>query len=682
MTEQGLTHEVPLPGSVFWEIVEHPKNLELLEGDANVRRLSPKQLREMQSQLWLYQHALNVYRQAQIDQLMYQIASMRQGMKALTPEARSEAQETIDAIKARIDQKRAKIVKVKRPRSPIAVRNAAEAREAQSVLHRLKARAEEHRQALENETINKRLQDEMQSEIAYYGRQIVDRWTALGYREEVTRKGKTKLRRVKIAKAHFTEDNIQFKILVSTLSLLGSTRHHLPYNVRGWDLVRTETLRELEAACECPVTSPHTGDSEQGFELGIWVIVHRVGMRDGLFDYIELNTVLAKYNQALRKQFAVPVGVKAGRIIEYLPLTTTPHVMFNGITGSGKTNVARVMLTTWCRFYSPDEIKFVLIDLKRGGDLNAFADIPHTMGPIVRTIEELAALLPRLVAEMYRRGDLFSAAMVQDIEQFNASVAPEARLARIAVFVDEAGTIRDSAFGKEHRETIWRSMSLIAMQARSAGIHLVLGSQQPSKEALPTSITNNVTYTIMGRQRTTSGAMMSMGNNRLKDLPAIRGRMWLDNGFDLLLVQTPFATPQDIEQSVQIAKDYPSPRPFDLPHLDDELTPEAALDVVVPPKLSVSREQIIDLALSERDGVMNAQAIYDATKKITPRGQIMKMIKALADEGHFEYDGQIYDVVHYGKGYKIVKVETRLVSVSSNGHSAGVESALPDGIEV
>lgn len=673
MTDSGLTHEVPLPGSVFWEVVEHPRNLELLEGNENVRKLKPRELKEIQQQLQVYQHALNMYRQAKIDNYLYQIAIARQRAGQLEGNDRAEALEDIEAIKRKIEHTRERMVKVRKPKKPIELRSAAAAREAQSVVHRLQARLDEHRHAIENEMINKRLADEMQQEIGYYGRQMVDRWTSLGYREEMIHKGKKKIRRVKIAKAHFTEDNIQYKVLVSSLTLLGSTKPHLPDNTKGWDLVKPETLRELEAACECPVTSPHI-DEEQGFERGVWVIVHRVGMRDGLFDYIELGTVLSKYNYALRRHFAVPIGVKAGRIIEYLPLTSTPHMLFSGITGSGKTNIARVCLAVWAQMHSPDEIKFVLIDLKRGGDLNAFADIPHTLGPIIRTIEELADIMPRLVAEMYRRGELFSAGNVQDIEQYNGERSPEDRLARIVVLVDEAGAIRDSAFGREHRETIWRSMSLLAMQARSAGIHLMLGSQQPSKEALPSSITNNVTYTIMGRQRTTSGAMMSMGNNKLKELPAIRGRSYVDNGFDLFLIQTPYGTPQDIERSVQIAKDYPAPRAFELPGLGAE---EAA-EIIVPKKLEVTRETIIDLALSERDGVMNAEVIYVATNKITPRHRIQKMIKALADEGHFEHRGGVYDVIRYGKGWKIVTVETPTHTVSTNGHSPEVSTALPE----
>ncbi|MDP1171899.1 hypothetical protein, partial [Klebsiella pneumoniae] len=82
-------------------------------------------------------------------------------------------------------------------------------------------------------------------------------WTSLGYRQEYwDKKGKRHLHKVKIEECFFTEDEIQFKIYVSHLIVLGSTIHHLPDQVRAWDLVKAETLRELTAACERKVTSP------------------------------------------------------------------------------------------------------------------------------------------------------------------------------------------------------------------------------------------------------------------------------------------------------------------------------------------------------------------------------------------------------------------------------------------
>jgi hypothetical protein len=377
-------------------------------------------------------------------------------------------------------------------------------------------------------------------------------------------------------------------------------------------------------------------------------------MRDGLFNYVELGQLLAKYNQALRPHFAAPVGVKAGRQIEYLYLDKVPHLMVNGITGSGKTNVIRVWLATWCQFFSPDEIRFILVDLKRSGDLNHFADVPHLLHSIVKEINELEELMPRLVALMHRRMQQLSANNATDIVQYNSRVSPELRMERVVVLVDEVGSIRDLAVSAQQRDTIFRCLILMTAQARAAGIHVLVGTQQPGKEAIPSRITNNITYTLSGRQRTTSGAMQALGNNRLKDLPAIQGRMLVDNGFAYIQVQTPYATERDIRRAVEIARSYPAARPFELPSLEEASDVLETVEVAAP--AGVTRERVVELAITELGGSLSAQKIWDMTAGVTPRNTILDLIKALAEDKEVDYDGHRYEVKRAGKGYKLVRM--------------------------
>lgn len=678
MTQAPFVKEVAAPGSVFWETVRHPENVIILEGDDRARKLPKDRLLKAERQLQVVQHALNIYLRAYIDHLRKM-------------QAQIDDQAKLEKIAERIAYASERIVKTKKPNGkPYVINNPIQAREGLVLASRLRSRIEEHYKAIENEELNRKLQDEMLGEISFYANQIVERWSALGYREEYFVEGKRILRKVKIEEAHFTEDNIQFKIYVSHLTLLGSTVHHLPDKVRAWDLVKPETLRELEAACECPVTSPHT-DEEQGFEHGAWIVVHRVGMRDGLFNYVELNKVLAKYNQALRPRFAVPVGIKAGRLIEYLYLDKTPHLMFNGITGSGKTNAARVFLSVWSQFYSPDEIRFVLIDLKRSGDLNYFAKLPHLVTDIVKKMTLVEELLPRLVVLMQQRMDLFSARNVVDIEQYNKKAEPADRLPRIVVLIDECGAINDLSESVAQKDLIWRCLALLAAQARAAGIHLMLGTQQPAKDVIPTRVTNNITYTLSGRQRTTSGAMTALGNNRLKELPAIQGRMLVDNGFGLFPVQTPYATESDLAQAVAAGMNYPAPQPLVLPGDEDveqalgllsrgekHIDEETGEIIRSRPALGVNRERLLDVTLNELAGVLSAEKTYQLTDHVTPRAAIAELIKQVVEEKTVSYAGADYDVKPLGKGYRLELRKTE--KPKHGGSDLGVSSEESDGV--
>lgn len=689
MTVNPLNVEVAEPGSVFWETIQHPENVELLEGDERTRKLPADRLKTAEKKLLLLKDALNVFFTAYIEHLKTKRDKIDDKLPRLErsdPVRAEAAANAIAAIGNRInDIQRERLYPVKQQRNnPHSIRTKQEAREALSMVHRLQARIEEHYRALENERINIKLQDQMQGEINFFANQIIDRWTALGFREEWIVEGKRHLRRVQFEECHYTEDNLQFKVAVTSLTLLESTQHHLPDKVKAWDLVKPETLRELEAACECPVTSPHT-DEEQGFEKGCWVIVHRVGMRDGLFNYLDLSVVLPKYNAALRPRLALPVGVKAGRKVEYCFLDTTPHIMVTGITGAGKTNLVRAWLTVLSQFYSPDEIRFYLIDLKRSGDLNQFRDVPHLIGEIVKDIGTMEKIMPQLVALMQQRMAMLSGTNSVDILEYNRKASPENQMPQIIVVVDECGSIRDLADDKNQSDTILRCLTLLAAQARAAGIHLIIGTQQPNKDAIPSRITNNITYSVAAWQRTTSGSMATTGNNRLKKLGGIRGRMLVDTGLNTLPVQTPYTSPADIDTAVKIAKDYPAPRPLHLPGDDEETNEEAiaaaieAAEAAMPKP--VTRDQIIAFAL-EHDGIPNAQKIYEQTGGVTPRERIKDMIKQLRDDGEVTYQDTVYAVESRGKITRIYdpaenrKTAKPPANVSHGGSDDGSETVL------
>lgn len=647
-----LQTEVAAPGALFWEVVTHPDNIEILEGDERTRKLPQDRLKAAVQKAATLQAGLNLYWSAYIEHLTVQAERIKARSARMSEDEAAEAVEMLQKIDGRIAQVKDHIRPTPKVKAPYPIRTMTQAKEAQVTVWRLNARIDEHYKAVENEMINQRLQDEMAAEINFYAQQIVDRWSALGFREEYMVDGKRIVNKVHFEEAHFTEDTIQFKVYVSHLTVLGSTVHHLPNGVKAWDLVKPDTLAELEAACECPITSPHNEDG-QGFEKGCWLVVHRVGMRDGLFNYVELNKVLAKYNQGLRAHFALPVGIKAGRQVEYLYLDKVPHLMINGITGSGKTNVVRVFLAVLSQFYSPDEIRFVLIDLKRSGDLNHFAKVPHMIGGIVKDVAALEILVPQLVALMHERMKRFSDANCFDIIEYNKKALPENREPRILVLIDECGSIGDLASSAQQRDTIYRGLALISAQARASGIQLMLGTQQPSKEAIPTKITNNITYTISGRQRTTSGAMSALGNNRLKNLPAIKGRMLVDNGFGLIPVQTPFATEGDIVNAVKRAQEYTA-KDFTLPGAEDSIDIMDAVEAeVIAAMQGVTPEKIIEHAVEHNNGLLAPMKIWSWANGVTSRPKIQAMVKEIVAQGVVKWRGDLYVIKPAGRGHRV-----------------------------
>lgn len=646
-----------LPGTVFWEDVKAPENQNLLDSENKARKLKRiEEIRvwmkraEQALQLWDYRSypkRLKYYR--------YQIQKSKQ--ENAEQEKISALIEVYRQLKGKppilppVSFKKRILSHFGRSHDIPLIKSEEEAQKIRLRIEQIKKRIAEHETALKNDILYEELATEMQIEVSYFGQQIVKRWSSLANREEFYKDGKRHLKEVIIEECHYTPDEIQYKIKVSSRTLLGAVKHHLPDRVTAWNLVKPETLSELAAACERPIGSPHTDNTPETFENGAWVVIYREGLTDGLFDFVDYERVVTKYDADKRTRFPIPLGVKRGRIVQWLYLSEHPHLMCNGIPGSGKTNEIRVVLTTLCQYHSPDEIRFFIVDLKRGGDFREYAEAPHLAAPIIKKIEELVEIVPRLVALMQWRMDAMFELNVRDIDEYNSLFEEkEKRMPRVVVVIDECNSIDNLSNGKAQRDPIWRGLTLIATQARAAGIHLLLGTQQSFSDSIPKSVRDNITFVLSGRQRTLAGSLATFGKGVAKNLPNIRGRMWCDDGGALFQLQTPFVSKERVFESVKVAQAYGEHPPLLLPEAD------SFSDILQTPVFTY--EDVAKIAIEEFEGAMNYKKIYalDEVPKGISRSAIAEMIGQIIEKGFIEYDSNIYTAEPYRKGYRLNQI--------------------------
>jgi S-DNA-T family DNA segregation ATPase FtsK/SpoIIIE len=183
----------------------------------------------------------------------------------------------------------------------------------------------------------------------------------------------------------------------------------------------------------------------------------------------------AKTNDAIR----VPLGRTGARKLQYLTLGEDMghHGLIVGRTGSGKSNLMHVIITTIALTYSPAEIRVYLIDFKKGVEFKCYADykLPHAEAIAIESEREFAySVVERLDRELKIRGDLFNTVGVQNITQYRA-IEKNDPLPRILLIVDEF----QEFFTQD--DYIARQTSLIldrlVRQGRGFGIHVLLGSQ-------------------------------------------------------------------------------------------------------------------------------------------------------------------------------------------------------------
>jgi S-DNA-T family DNA segregation ATPase FtsK/SpoIIIE len=168
-------------------------------------------------------------------------------------------------------------------------------------------------------------------------------------------------------------------------------------------------------------------------------------------------------------------------------LARMPHLLIAGATGSGKSVCVNALITSVLMRANPDEVRLVLVDLKRV-ELAAYRDLPHLETPVIVESYEARAVLTNLVHVMEERYELLANAMERNIAAYNASARRTGKpLPYMVVVIDELADLilRE---GRKVEDPIVK----IAQKARAVGIHLVLATQRPSVNVVTGLIKANV----------------------------------------------------------------------------------------------------------------------------------------------------------------------------------------------
>lgn len=169
---------------------------------------------------------------------------------------------------------------------------------------------------------------------------------------------------------------------------------------------------------------------------------------------------------------------------------TSCHLLIGGTTGSGKSVLLRSIAASLAHYHAPSAIRFTLVDPKRVTFSKLVTGLAaHLAAPLCVDAEAALPLLEDLVADMEDRYKLFEAERVQDIDELNESRPEQDRLARHVVLVDE---FQDLLFSKEMKAEFVACIQRLGAKARAAGIHLILATQRPTKDNVPTSIKANL----------------------------------------------------------------------------------------------------------------------------------------------------------------------------------------------
>ena len=183
-------------------------------------------------------------------------------------------------------------------------------------------------------------------------------------------------------------------------------------------------------------------------------------------------------------------------------LSSMPHMLIAGTTGSGKSVCMNSIIRSFLFPQRPDELKLVLVDPKMV-EMSMFKDIPHLMCPVVTEMGKATAILEWATTKMDERYELLAEAGVRDVATYNdltweelkerfqpANEGDEARIPKKLPFlvfvIDELADLMMT--NKEVEGFIVR----LAQKSRAVGMHLILATQRPQANVVTGLIKSNM----------------------------------------------------------------------------------------------------------------------------------------------------------------------------------------------
>ena len=268
------------------------------------------------------------------------------------------------------------------------------------------------------------------------------------------------------------------------------------------------------------ILAPVPGKSSVGIEVPNRVKT-KVIMRD-LLESDEWKNSKARIPLALGKDvYGVPV---------ISDLAEMPHILIAGSTGSGKSVCINSIVASLLYKFSPDQLRFVMIDPKVV-ELQQYNALPHLVVPVVTDPKKVILALRWVVNEMEKRYQIFARVGVRNIKSFNdrpkdkplppvelelpLSVTKEkveAGADGFAVQIDEQIVVpRDEDIIIPEKLSyivciideladlmlvapadVEMCIARITQMARAAGIHCIVATQRPSVDVITGVIKANI----------------------------------------------------------------------------------------------------------------------------------------------------------------------------------------------
>ncbi len=274
------------------------------------------------------------------------------------------------------------------------------------------------------------------------------------------------------------------------------------------------------------------------------------------------RTVISKIKES-KAVLPLALGKMISGDVYITDLSTMPHLLIAGSTGSGKSVGINMMIASLLYAKHPTDIKFVMIDPKKI-ELSFYKKLtkhflavsPDLDEEIITNSPNALLALKSVEYEMDKRYNKLAKMGVRNIIDYNKKVADPAKrvkdtpdmkhhkLPYIIVIIDELADLMITA-GKEVEAPIAR----LAQLARAVGIHLIVATQRPSVNVITGVIKANFSARIAYQVATKVDSRTILDMNGAEQLLGRGDMLFLPGGLPKpVRIQNAFITTEEVEE--------------------------------------------------------------------------------------------------------------------------------------
>jgi hypothetical protein len=201
---------------------------------------------------------------------------------------------------------------------------------------------------------------------------------------------------------------------------------------------------------------------------------------------VEFADVLEELPEAGIGSLPLLIGQTPDGQVVVRDLADLPHLLIGGTTGSGKTVFLHTVMASLLAHRSSSDLSLMIVDPKQT-DFAFFDGLRQLHGGRVLTDpEEAVECLRDLNATERERRTAAIRGKAKNLREYN-ELHPDDAIQPIVVIVDEYADLVD-IMGKSERQQFELEIKRLAQSARSVGIHLVVATQRPSADIVPSSL--------------------------------------------------------------------------------------------------------------------------------------------------------------------------------------------------